>query len=73
MMRLPGSLDPVAQAEQRERRWDRRDGPRCLRCQEPVDTESYLDLMPFGIAGIACEKCVRRNSHWADAPEEVWA
>lgn len=44
--------------------------PRCVCCDEPVTTELYLDLEPFGLKGIACERCRDRNSRWTDDMEE---
>ena len=35
--------------------------PRCVCCDEPVATECYLDLAPFGLMGVACENCVDSN------------
>ena len=32
--------------------------PRCACCDEPVATEVFLDLTPFGLQGVACERCV---------------
>ena len=33
----------------------------CQCCGEAVETELYLDLEPFGIRAVACERCVERN------------
>lgn len=35
----------------------------CQCCGEPVQTEQYLDLRPFGLQAVACERCVDRNLH----------
>lgn len=34
---------------------------RCRCCDEPVNTEQYLDLTPFGLQAVACERCVYHN------------
>ena len=36
--------------------------PCCEGCGERILTENYLDLSPFGINGVACERCVDRNT-----------
>lgn len=33
----------------------------CQCCGEPVRTPWYLDLEPFGLSAVACERCVDRN------------
>lgn len=41
--------------------------PCCKGCGERILTESYLDLSPFGVNGVACERCVDR--HTADTAD----
>lgn len=36
--------------------------PCCECCGEHILTERYLDLSPFGINGVVCERCVDRNT-----------
>lgn len=40
--------------------------PGCHCCGEPVDTELFLDLGPFGIRAYGCENCVRIHMHSTD-------
>ena len=37
--------------------------PRCERCEKPILSETYLDLSPFGLNGLVCERCVNANTH----------
>ena len=37
--------------------------PLCQCCAEPVRTELFLDLRPFGLPAVACQRCVERNTH----------
>lgn len=36
--------------------------PCCECCGEHILSECYLDLSPFGLNGIACERCVKNNT-----------
>lgn len=41
----------------------RRIMPRCCGCNMPMDTERYLDLEPFGLQAVVCERCMDKNVH----------
>lgn len=43
---------------------------RCAGCGCPVITETYLDLEPLGLQGVACERCVGANTHGVENLEE---
>ena len=64
-------LEGYLMEERRQIGWDRVVGKRpvCVRCGEPVVTEQYLDLEPFGLRGIACGRCRDRCSHWVQWEE----
>lgn len=70
-MQIPDCYDPAIQEAARSLRYTamvmRR--PRCECCGLPVTTDQYLDLEPFGLKGIACERCRDGNSHWTDTLE----
>ena len=34
---------------------------RCQCCDRPIQTELYLDLSPFGLQALACERCVEEH------------
>ena len=36
--------------------------PRCVCCEEPILSETYLDLSNFGLDGVACERCVDQHT-----------
>ncbi len=40
--------------------------PRCACCDEPLPSETYLDLAPFGLSGVACEECVEMHTGFSD-------
>ena len=40
--------------------------PRCACCGEPIESEKYLDLEPFGLQDRACEGCVRLHSRYME-------
>ena len=44
--------------------------PRCVCCNEPILSETYLDLSPFGLDGVVCERCVDRHTHDTDDLDE---
>ncbi len=48
----------LQQRRQRNRLW-------CQCCEEPVETEMYLDLEPFGIHAVACQRCIAANLYSA--------
>lgn len=48
----------------------RRGKAHCRCCDEPVDTEQYLDLSPFGLQAVACERCVYKHLHFLFFQEE---
>ena len=66
-------LEGYVMEERRQVRWDRVVGKRpvCVRCGEPVVTEQYLDLEPFGLRGIACGRCRDRCSHWVEWEDDM--
>lgn len=71
---VPDCYDPVAQEASRDARhvaWLSR-LPRCLGCGDPITSEMYLDLEPFGIQGRACEQCYRRHMHYTDDLEDAY-
>jgi ribosomal protein L34E len=35
--------------------------PRCHCCEKPIQTDLYLDLSPFGLQALACERCVEEH------------
>ena len=37
--------------------------PRCQCCGGHILSENYLDLSPFGLSGVACERCVDQNTY----------
>ena len=36
--------------------------PCCACCSKHILGETYLDLSPFGLNGVACEACVENNT-----------
>ena len=40
--------------------------PRCACCGEPIPTERFLDLRPFGLGAVACETCVEENFSYTE-------
>lgn len=63
----PGDAFTLLDMEQ-ARREDRL--PKCVCCEAPILSETYLDLEPFGLSGYVCEGCVSDNTHSADNWEE---
>ena len=63
-MELPKCYDAALQFDARDRRQTRlaKKRPQCQGCGEPIQTETALDLRPFGLAGFACQRCVDRHS-----------
>ena len=65
---MPGQIPECYEADRQYERMDlaytarimRR--PCCECCGEHILTESYLDLSPFGLSGVACERCIERNT-----------
>ena len=65
---IPDCYDPIAQEARRDQEyaeWLMR-LPKCLGCGCPTTGETYLDLEPFGIRGVACEKCVETHTHFIE-------
>lgn len=64
-MHIPECYDAVKQFEARDRAQSRlvEGSPRCQCCGKPIRTETVLDLHPFGLAGLACQRCVDRHIH----------
>ena len=57
------NMEPWQQEALHQLQIDRRreERPRCHRCEEPILSEQYLDLEPFGIGAMVCEECVAEN------------
>lgn len=47
--------------QHRERRG--RQFPCCYSCGDPITTERYFDLEPFGLSAQLCEDCMEENTH----------
>ena len=73
-MLVPGCFDPVTLEEGRQLRWDRRVARRrrCVCCEEPVRSEVYLDLEPFGVKGVVCEGCRERYTYPVEVLDDGW-
>ena len=56
-------MEPWQQELQRQWQVQRTNSrlPKCQCCGEPVVTEQYLDLAPFGVNARACGRCVENN------------
>lgn len=69
---IPDCYEADRQAEARElahtARIMRR--PKCVRCGDHLMGESYLDLESFGLNGVACEKCIKTNTHDIEGLED---
>lgn len=63
-MHIPICYDAVKQFERRDRRQAKAvmSRPRCQCCGAPIQTETALDLTPFGLTGLACQRCVDRHT-----------
>ena len=44
--------------------------PRCVCCEEPILSETYLDLSAFGLNEVVCERCVDKHTHDTDDLDE---
>lgn len=62
---IPDCYDPIEQERSRDLAYNARlmRRPRCQCCGCPVISETYLDLEPFGLKGVACERCIEGNTH----------
>lgn len=71
-MQIPDCYDPAVQEESRAMAYTVRmmRRPRCVCCDDPITTEQYLDLAPFGLKGLACDRCRDNNSHWSDTLDD---
>jgi len=60
MPTIPDCYEADRQYEAMDRAYTKRimRRPCCACCGEHLMTENYLDLSPFGIPGVACERCV---------------
>lgn len=64
----PATIPDCYEADKQYDRMDRAHTARIMRrpccecCGEHIQSESYLDLSPFGLNGVACERCVDRNT-----------
>lgn len=72
MARLLDPTDPADDFQLRDLAYTARvmRRPRCVRCEEPIMTDTYLDLEVFGLNGCACERCVDANTHDIENLEE---
>ena len=71
-MKIPERCSPADEEARRDRRyveWMNRQ-PRCMGCGQPITTELYLDLEPFGIDGRACECCRSIHTHFTEGVYE---
>ena len=63
-MGIPDCYDPVEQERRRDLSYTamimRR--PCCECCGEHLTSETYLDLSAFGLNGVACERCIDKNT-----------
>lgn len=66
MPQIPDCYEADRQAERRDLAYTARlmRRPCCQRCGQHILSEKYLDLSPFGINGVACERCVDRNMEY---------
>ena len=44
--------------------------PKCVKCEMPILSESYLDLSDFGLVGFVCERCTENATHATDDLED---
>lgn len=52
------ALQDIAQARREARM------PKCICCEKPILSETYLDLKNMGGAGYVCESCVENNTYF---------
>lgn len=71
-MQIPDCYDPICQEAARSLAYTARvmRRPRCVCCDLPITTEQYLDLEPFGLKGLACDRCRDDHSHWTDTLDD---
>ena len=69
-MHIPICYDALKQFETRDRMQARAamSRPWCQCCGAPIQTETALDLSPFGLTGFACQRCVDRHT----CDEHIW-
>ena len=67
-MRIPQCYDAIKQFDARDRAETRMAAhrPRCQCCGDAIRTETMLDLQPFGVNALACQRCVDRHIRWND-------
>lgn len=65
-MQIPQCYDAIKQFDARDRAETRKaaQGLRCHCCAAVIRTETMLDLHPFGINALACQRCVDRHIRW---------
>lgn len=68
-MQIPVCYEATRQFDARDRAETAaiRRRPRCQCCGKVIQTETVLDLQPFGIAAFACQRCVDRFTRFDDA------
>ena len=75
MARLLDPADPADDFQLRDlaytARFMRR--PRCVCCEEPILSETYFDLSPFGLNEVVCERCVDKHTHDTGDLDEDYA
>lgn len=59
-------MEPWQQEALLQQRYARHPGKLCQCCDAPVETERYLDLSAFGLAGVVCERCVCLHYRYTD-------
>lgn len=59
-------MEPWQLEAARQLALDRKRRLTCDCCGEAVATDRFLLLRPFGVEGLACEKCVERHMRWSD-------
>ena len=69
---IPACWDPAEQEASRDRAEAQKlmFRPKCEYCGFPITGETYLDLTPFGIPGVACETCTSENTHYIEDLED---
>lgn len=65
MATIPDCYDPIEQEHSRDLAYAARlmRRPQCQCCSCPVISETYLALEPFGLKGVACERCIEGNTY----------
>lgn len=69
---IPDCWDPAEQEARRDRAYAQKimHRPWCQCCGCPVTGETYVDLAPFGIQGVACERCINIHTRYIEDLED---